>query len=45
MNSVLLVEDEKHLAVGLSYNLNAEVYDVEIAGTAEEALTLLTEEG
>ena len=45
MNSVLLVEDEKHLAVGLSYNLNAEGYDVEIAGTAEEALTRLTEEG
>ena len=45
MNSVLLVEDEKHLAVGLSYNLNAEGYDVEIAGTAEEALTRLTEDG
>lgn len=45
MPSVLLVEDEKHLAAGLSYNLNAEGYDVEIAGTAEEAMTRLIEEG
>ena len=45
MPSVLLVEDEKHLAAGLSYNLNAEGFDVEIAGTAEEAMARLTEEG
>jgi DNA-binding response OmpR family regulator len=44
MNSVLLVEDEKHLAVGLRYNLKAEGYDVEIVGTAEEALARLIEE-
>ena len=42
MNSVLIVEDEKHLADGLRYNLNAEGYDVETAGTGEEALALLT---
>ena len=39
--SVLIVEDEKHLAEGLRYNLKAEGYDVETAGTAEEALALL----
>ena len=42
MNSVLIVEDEEHLADGLRYNLNAEGFDVETAGTGEEALALLT---
>lgn len=41
--SVLIVEDEKHLADGLSYNLRAEGYHVETVGTAEEALVLLVE--
>jgi DNA-binding response OmpR family regulator len=40
-HSVLIVEDEKHLAAGLRYNLNAEGFDVETVGTAEEALALL----
>jgi DNA-binding response OmpR family regulator len=40
-NSVLIVEDEKHLADGLRYNLNAEGYEVETVGTAEEALAVL----
>lgn len=40
-NSILIVEDEKHLADGLRYNLNAEGYEVETAGTAEEALLLI----
>ena len=44
MSSVLIVEDEKHLADGLRYNLNAEGYEVETAGTAEEALSLLTDD-
>jgi two-component system, OmpR family, alkaline phosphatase synthesis response regulator PhoP len=44
MTSVLIVEDEKHLADGLRYNLNAEGYDVETVGTAEEALPLLTDD-
>src|SRR6476659_7739829 len=44
MISVLIVEDEKHIADGLRYNLNAEGYDVETVGTAEEALTLLTDD-
>ncbi|HEX6715733.1 MAG TPA: response regulator transcription factor [Pyrinomonadaceae bacterium] len=43
-NSVLIVEDEKHLANGLQYNLKAEGYDVDTAGTAEEALSLLVED-
>ena len=41
-HSVLIVEDEKHLADGLRYNLKAEGYIVETVGTAEEALPLLT---
>ena len=40
--SILIVEDEKHLADGLRYNLKAEGYSVETVGTAEEALPLLT---
>ncbi len=42
MNSVLIVEDEKHIADGLRYNLKAEGYDVETVGTAEDALSRLT---
>jgi len=42
-HSVLIVEDEKHLAAGLRYNLKAEGYDVETVGTAEEALALLND--
>src|ERR1043165_8236074 len=43
MSSVLIVEDEKHLADGLRYNLKAEGYDVETVGTAEEALSMLSD--
>jgi len=43
MSSVLIVEDEKHLADGLSYNLKAEGYDVDTARTGEEALSLLVD--
>lgn len=42
--SILIVEDEKHLAAGLSYNLKAEGFDVETVGTAEDALALLNDE-
>ena len=41
MTSVLIVEDEKHLADGLRYNLRAEGYDVDIASNAEQAESLL----
>ena len=44
MSAVLIVEDEKHLADGLRFNLQAEGYDVETAGDGESALALLFEE-
>ena len=44
MHSVLIVEDEKHLAAGLCYNLKAEGFDVEAVGTGEEALALLNDD-
>jgi len=40
MSSILIVEDEQHLADGLRYNLQAEGYEVEIAGSAEDAMVL-----
>jgi two-component system alkaline phosphatase synthesis response regulator PhoP len=43
MTSVLIVEDEQHLADGLRYNLNAEGYEVETVGNAEEALALFVD--
>ena len=43
MNSVLIVEDEKHLADGLSYNLKAEGFEVEAVGTGEDAFLLLVD--
>jgi two-component system alkaline phosphatase synthesis response regulator PhoP len=42
--SVLIVEDEKHLADGLRYNLEAEGYVVEAVSDGEAALRLLLEE-
>jgi two-component system alkaline phosphatase synthesis response regulator PhoP len=41
---VLVVEDEKHLADGLRFNLEAEGYSVETVGDGEAALALLTAE-
>ncbi len=41
MNTVLIVEDEKHLADGLRFNLEAESYEVEIVADGEAALKLL----
>jgi two-component system, OmpR family, alkaline phosphatase synthesis response regulator PhoP len=43
MSAVLIVEDEKHLADGLRYNLKAEGYQVDIASTGEQAYDLLLE--
>jgi DNA-binding response OmpR family regulator len=45
MTQILVVEDEQHLAEGLRYNLEAEGYGVEVAGTGERALELLTAGG
>ncbi len=39
--NLLIVEDEQHLADGLRFNLEAEGYDVDIAGDGEAALSLL----
>jgi DNA-binding response OmpR family regulator len=41
MSAVLIVEDEKHLADGLRFNLEAEGYTVEAVGDGEAALKLL----
>ncbi|HEX5234226.1 MAG TPA: response regulator transcription factor [Silvibacterium sp.] len=39
---ILVVEDETHLAQGLLFNLQAEDYQVELAGDGERALELLS---
>ena len=44
MNSVLIVEDEKHIADGLRYNLNAEGFEVETTRSGEEALAMLVDD-
>ena len=41
MSKVLVVEDEKHLADGLRFNLEAEGYQVQVTETGEAALELL----
>ena len=38
MSRILIVEDERHLAEGLSFNLEAEGYEVAIEATAQGAL-------
>lgn len=42
---ILVVEDETHLAQGLLFNLQAEGFEVEIAGDGESALNALTSNG
>lgn len=44
MSVVLIVEDEQHLANGLRFNLEAEGYEVELAGDGERALELLLQD-
>lgn len=44
MSAVLIVEDEKHLADGLRFNLEAEGYEVETTGDGEAALSLLLDD-
>jgi two-component system alkaline phosphatase synthesis response regulator PhoP len=41
MSKVMVVEDEKHLADGLRFNLEAEGYQVQLAETGEAALQIL----
>jgi DNA-binding response OmpR family regulator len=45
LSTVLIVEDEKHLADGLRFNLEAEGYAVETAADGEAALKLLLDDG
>ncbi|MFN2531878.1 MAG: response regulator transcription factor, partial [Pyrinomonadaceae bacterium] len=45
MTDVLIVEDEKHLADGLRFNLEAEGYRADILGDGEAALTRLLDDG
>jgi two-component system OmpR family response regulator len=44
MARILVVEDETHLAFGIKYNLEAEGYEVEVAGEGPEALRLFRED-
>jgi DNA-binding response OmpR family regulator len=44
MPRILVVEDEKHLAQGLRFNLEADGHEVVIAGEGESALRRLSEE-
>jgi len=44
MSSILIVEDEEHLANGLRFNLEAEGHKVSVAGDGESALKLLKSE-
>jgi two-component system alkaline phosphatase synthesis response regulator PhoP len=45
MNTILVVEDEKHLAEGLRFNLEAEGYAVEVVETGEAAVERLIDQG
>ncbi len=42
MKRILVVEDERHLAEGLRFNLETEGYQVEVVETGEQALERLT---
>jgi DNA-binding response OmpR family regulator len=44
MSRILVVEDERHLADGLRFNLEADEHEVDLADTGEEALRTLTEQ-
>ncbi len=44
MSSILVVEDEPHLAQGLRFNLEADGYAVELTETGEDALNQLLKE-
>ncbi|MBI2682314.1 MAG: response regulator transcription factor [Acidobacteriales bacterium] len=44
MSSLLIVEDEQHLADGLAFNLKAEGHTVEVAGEGERALARIIDD-
>ncbi len=41
MTHILVVEDERHLALGIQFNLQAEGYQVSVAQTGMEALNIV----
>ncbi len=45
MSRILIVEDERHLAEGLRFNLEAEGYQVDVCEDGESALELLEASG
>jgi DNA-binding response OmpR family regulator len=42
MPHILVVEDEEHLAIGIKYNLEAEGFDVTVAGDGQAALAAVS---
>lgn len=44
MSTILVVEDEKHIAQGLRFNLEAEGHEVTLAETGEDALRILMQD-
>ena len=44
MANILIVEDEQHLADGLTFNLKAEGHKVEVAGDGERALARIIDD-
>ena len=44
MSRILVVEDERHLADGLRFNLEADGYEVDLSETGEDAIERLTRE-
>ena len=44
MSRILIVDDEQHIADGLSFNLRAEGHDTVVAGDGERALRLMLED-
>jgi DNA-binding response OmpR family regulator len=44
MKHILVVEDEAHLAIGIKYNLEAEGYEVSMAGDGPAALKIINDD-
>jgi len=44
MSRILVVEDEQHIASGLSFNLEAEGHDVSVATNGEQALASILDD-
>ena len=44
MKRILVIEDEQHLAFGIKYNLEAEGFDVVVAGDGPAGLKMVEED-